>query len=556
MTTPAIETLADALEEAASGAAELVFHLGSETHHLPGRELLEDARRCAAALAERGLSPGDVVGILGPNHPEWARWAFSAWLAGAAVVPLPYHLRIPDAEAFAANMRALVRTAGCRFVIADPRFMPYLPEELAVSWSIDRPRQSAPRVDGPRPDDRAVIQFTSGSTAFPKGVVLTHRAVLAGVRNSSAGTGFEGDDCIQLSWLPFFHDWGLFGYLVWPIVMGIETHVLPTERFANDPAEWLRLAGKVRATMTPSPTSAWDAALRMASRKPEGIDLSSLRHCTLAAEAIDPRVVDRMLDAGARFGLSPHAPSGAYGMAETTLAVTGGSVGNPIRIDTVDRETIATAGEAVPSTGTGARRIVSCGPPVPAAEVWIVDPDGQVLPDRRVGEILARGPSLLSGYVGGDGAGDSFVDGRLRTGDLGYMADGELYVSGRLKDVIIVMGRNYAAQDIEWAAERVDGVRGGRCVAFGREGVEGEVVIAAEANGSEPQASLPHAIWEAVSDSVGLVPRDIILLPRGTIPVTTSGKLRRNWVREAYASGELHRVALIAGSGAAGGGSP
>ncbi|MGQ0670783.1 MAG: AMP-binding protein, partial [Actinomycetota bacterium] len=335
------------------------------------------------------------------------------------------------------------------------------------------------------------------------------------------------------------------GYLAWTIVVGTETHILPTERLAKDPSEWLRLAGRVGATVTPGPTSAWDAALRVASRRPDGIDLSSLLICNLAAEAIEPRVVDRMLDVGASLGLRPDAPSGAYGMAEATLGITVAPVGSGIRIDSVDRELLAATGAAVSATGAESKRVVSCGPPVPGTEVRIIGDAGNV-PERQVGEIQVRGPSLMEGYLGGAGP-DPFIDGWLRTGDLGYLTDGELYVTGRSKDIIIVMGRNYSPQDIEWAAERVEGVRVGRCVAFGREGAEGEVVVAAEATGDDVDG-LPDRVWQAVSDSVGIVPREVIVLPRGTVPMTTSGKLRRSWVREAYAAGDLSGVALAVGS--------
>ncbi len=298
--------------------------------------------------------------------------------------------------------------------------------------------------------------------------------------------------------------------------------------------------------MTPGPSSAWRAALRMARRRPDGIDLSTLRLCTLAAEAIDPRVVDDLRDAGGAIGLRPDAIHGAYGMAEATLAISVSGIGAPLRIEALDREALASARTAVPAPGPDHQRLVSCGPPVPGLAIRIADADGDPLPDRRLGEIHVGGPSLLAGYLGADGMSDPFVGGWLPTGDLGYLADGELYVAGRRKDIVIVMGRNYAAQDIEWAAERAPGVRVGRCVAFGRAGVEGEVVIAAESNGGGPDL-LPRAIWTSVSDALGVIPREIIVLPRGTIPVTTSGKLRRSWVRESYALGELHALALAVG---------
>jgi fatty-acyl-CoA synthase len=535
------------LEEAAPGSAELVFHLLGEVRHLPARTLLEDARRGAAALASMGVRPGDAVGILGPNRPEWARWAFASWLAGAVVVPLPFHLRIADAGAFEETLDALVRAGGCRVVLADPRLLPHVPGSMGVPWTLELPRRPT-SFEGPGAQDPAVVQFTSGSTATPKGAILTHQAVLAGVRASAEAGGLAGASCVQLSWLPFFHDWGLFGYLVWSVVAVTETHILPTERFAKDPSEWFRLAGAVGATMTPGPSSAWRAALRMAARRPQDVDLSTLRLCTLAAEAIDPSVVDDLLDAGRSLGLRPEAVHGAYGMAEATLAISVSGVGTPLRVDSLDRDALSGAGVAAPSEAPAARRVPSCGPAVPGVEIRIGGGQGDALPERRVGEIHVRGPSLMTGYLDARGTSDPFAEGWLPTGDLGYVADGELFVTGRTKDIVIVMGRNYAAQDIEWAAERASEVRAGRCVAFGRAEAEGEVVIAAEANGAEPGA-VPRAVWTSVSDALGVVPREVIVLPRGTIPLTTSGKLRRSWVREAYARGDLHALALAVGPG-------
>ncbi len=550
MSPPVAGTLAEALEGAVHTAAELVFHPHDGEVRLPAGMLLEQARAGATLLVDRGVRAGDTVGVLGPNAPGWARWAFATWLAGATLVPVPYHLRTPDPAAFAEQIGALLRTSRCRLVLADPRFLPLLPPGVGLAWNTDLPRAVPTHVREPRPGDVAVIQFTSGSTAAPKGAALTHRAILAGVRNSWAGSGLDPTGWVQLSWLPFFHDWGLFGYLVWSVVMGTRSHILPTERFARDPSEWLRLAGTVGAMMTPGPTSAWDAALRVASRRPQGIDLSTLRICTLAAEAIEPRVLNRILDQGAEYGLHPDAPNGAYGMAEATLAVTVGPVQEHIRVDVLDRSALASTGVATRAeNGAGTKPVVSCGVPVPGAEVRISGPHGSV-PERHVGEILLRGPSLMDGYVGDDRE-DPFADGWLRTGDLGYLADGELYVTGRVKDLVIVMGRNYASQDLEWTAERVDGVRAGRSAAFSIGDADGGAVVVVESRRAEDIDELPRTVWRAISDTLGIVPREVLVLPAGSIPVTTSGKLRRGWARESYARGDLDGLVLARGPAAA-----
>ncbi len=534
-------TLAEALEESAGGPSELVFHLPEGPRRVPAATLLREAREGAAALAAWGVRPGAAVGVLGPNDPRWATWAFATWLAGGTVVPLAYHLRIPDAGAFRERLRAMLAVAGCDLVLAHPRFLPHLPESAGIDWNDRGDPTSASPLPDLRPEDRAVIQFTSGSTATPKGVALSHRAVLAGVRSSSAACALEGE-CVQLSWLPFFHDWGLFGFLVWSVVIQTRTHILATERFARDPTEWLRLVGTVGATMTPSPTSAWDAALRLAARRPNGIDLSSLRGCTLAAETIDPRVVDRLLEVGGGLGLRQDAPHGAYGLAEATLAVTVGPTGRGLALRCVDRDELA-SGMAVPATGPAATRLASCGVPVPGMEVRILV-DGRTVGDGVVGEIAIRGPSLMDGYLGEDGPEATTGDGWLHTGDLGYLFDGELCVTGRSKDVVIVMGRNYAPQEIEWAAERVEGVRRGRSVAFGLDPDASDVIVAVESTGGEEPATLARMVWRSVADAIGIVPREVVVLPRGSVPVTTSGKLRRSSVRRSFVDGELEELVV------------
>jgi fatty-acyl-CoA synthase len=541
-------TLVEALEAAAGGPAELVFHLREGPERLPAAELLRAARLGAATLADRGVRPGDAIGVLGPNHPRWAQWAFATWLAGGVLVPLPYHLRIPDADAFGERIRAMLEAAGCRAVLADPRFLPYLPDRVGADWS-DPGNGSVDRMHPPEPTDPAVVQFTSGSTATPKGVALSHRAVLAGIRSAVAGAGFVPDQHVLLSWLPFFHDWGLFGYLVFTIAIGTTTHVLATERFARDPGEWLRLVGAVGATMTPSPTSAWEAALRSAARRSEGIDLSSLRACTLAAETIDPRVVDAMLEIGGRFGLRPEAAHPAYGLAEATLAVTVGTIGAGLEFHGVDRDELASGG-VVASTGPNATRVAACGAPVPGTEVRILDAGRQV-PEGWVGEIAIRGPSMMDGYLGEDEDDRALADGWLHTGDLGFLANGQLCVTGRSKDVVIVMGRNYAPQEIEWAAERVSGVRRGRSVAFGLDPDAGEVVVAVEPTGSEDPDELARMVWRSVADAIGIVPRDVVVLPRGSVPLTTSGKIRRGSVRRSFVDGDLEDVMVGSLSGIA-----
>jgi fatty-acyl-CoA synthase len=528
-------TLPDALRDAAvAGGGGLVFHLRGGVDRWPPDRLQEAATAAAGVLAARGVLPGQAVGLLGPNRPEWARWAFAVWSAGAALVPLPHPVRVRDRGALAEQIASLVAAAGCLAVVAAPELADLVPPHLVIPWDRDDPGW-APAVADVAPDDVAVIQFTSGSTAAPRGVVLTHGAVLAAVRSIGEAYRIRPKEDVYLGWLPFFHDNGLFAYVVRPVVHGCEGHLFATEDFARDPATWFRLAERAGATITSGPCSAWGAALRAADRRREGGALSTLRLAILAAEPIDPAVVDQLEAAGGWLGLRPSAIGAAYGLAEATLGVTATEPGEGLTFDRVGLAGLA-AGRAEPAADGPIKRVPSCGRPMPGVELRIDGPDGAALDQRGVGEVLVRAPSLLTGYVGG--AASPVAGGWLHTGDRGYLAGDELYLTGRIKDLIIMLGRNYTPEDLEWAAGRVAGVRPGRSVAFSRPGGHEEAVVVVEPR-DEPEEGLAERVGRAVADAVGLRPSEVLVVPRGTVPKTTSGKLRRGALRDAYVRGEL-----------------
>ena len=541
---PVAGTLPETLEAAAEdGGFGLAFHLDDGVERLSAKELLRRSTAGAAALARLGVQPGDAVGLIGPNEPAWAAWAYAVWQAAAVLVPLPFPQRIVDHDAVAWQVASLVRASDCRIVLAHPRFFPLVPPEAGVRWELAAPDEGGqPFPPGPGSDSVAVVQFTSGSTSAPKGAVLTHRAILACLDALKPSYGIRPGEDRYLGWLPFFHDNGLFGYLVRPIVHGCEGHVVPTERFARDPALWLRHIGETGATITSGPSSAWAVALRAAARAPEGIDLSGLRLAVMAAETIQPGVVDRLVGEGGRLGLSGASVAGAYGLAENTLSVSMTPPGEGLRIDEVDLASLA-GGAAIPAGEGPAKRVASCGVPIRDVEVRVVR-DGADLRERQVGEVLVRSPSLMTGYMEWEGP-DPFQDGWLLTGDLGYVAGGELFITGRVKDLIIALGRNYAPEDLEWAAARVSGVRLGRCVAFSLPDAEGEVVLVVEAKEGVDAAAIPRQVHRAVSDAVGLAPRQVLVVDPGTIGKTTSGKLRRGSIRDRYLQGEITPIASL-----------
>ena len=509
----------------------LVFHDDEdEVHRYDSAQILEIGSRTAAALGGRGVEPGDGVGLLGPNDAAWAGLAFGVWSAGATLVPLQFPLRVRDRRALGEQIASLLRAVPCRSVLAHPTLQDVLPDDVAVSWTSFEGAVKGGDTTGAAPDDVAVAQFTSGTTAAPKAALITHRAIMGAVRTTAVAFGLTDED-VYAGWQPFFHDLGLFGLLLRPLLLGLEAHFISTARFARDPAGWFRLAGRAEATMLAGPSSALAAAARAADRDPRGCDLGSVRMATFSAETIEPAAAERFLAVGRRFGLRASALSGAYGMAETTLGVTVTRPGEGLRFDDVDLTQLAETGKALPARTGPVRRVASCGVPVPEAEVIVAGADGRPLPERTVGAILTRGPSLFSGYRGGVDE-DAFTpDGWLRTGDLGYVADGELFFTGREKDVVVVLGRNHDPDDLEWAAGRVDGVRTGRCVAVPGD-AEGSVTVVVEPRQGADVDGLPTLVRRAVIDAIGVSPTRVLVVPPGTVLKTTSGKLRRGAVRE------------------------
>lgn len=525
----------EALEAAAArNAGSFTFYMDDGPVSFGAAELYERAHLGARRLAARGVEPGDPVGILGPNHPEWVVWAFATWLAGATVVPIQIPLRVRDPAAFAEQLQILVETARCRLVISDPRLVGSLPGGVGVGWS-EEGDASSDELVAAEPDGAAVTQFTSGSTAMPKGALLPHSAVMAQMDILYDGCHRGYTPRSILSWTPFFHDLGLFYNIVQVVTWGLASHHLPTERFARDPVEWLRLVESTRVNSTVAPSSAFGSSVRSARKRGEKIDLSQLEAAYFAAEGVDPEVVQGMVELAGDFGFRPEALGSTYGLAEAVMAVSYPPVGSGMRMERVSLDELAGAGVATPSGDTERSRLmVGCGPP--RMEVRIAGPEGD-LAERHVGEILVRGPSLMRGYVGVD-VPDPFDEGWLRTGDMGYLADGEIYITGRARDMVIVMGHNYYPEDFEWAAARHESVRPGRCVAISKPGTE-EVVVLVEPHDGADSDEVARGVERAVMNAVGIAPRDVVVLAPGTVEKTTSGKLRRAAMRKAYSSGSL-----------------
>jgi fatty-acyl-CoA synthase len=377
--------------------------------------------------------------------------------------------------------------------------------------------------------------------------MLPHACVTANMDAITRGAAFDVDRERVASWLPLYHDMGLIGLLGVPMTTGVDLVLAGPQDFLAAPGRWLDWMSSFECTVTGGPNFSYALAAR-ALRRGADLDLHRWRLALNGAEPIDPDSVEAFLSAGARFGLGAGAAFCVYGMAEATLAITFPQPGAGMSVDTVDRRVLETDRYAAPSDAgrEGARRLPRLGTVLDGLELRVVDPDtGAGRHDREVGEIELRGNSITPGYYRNpEATAAGFRDGWLRTGDLGYLVDGELVICGRRKDVIIVGGRNVFPEDIERAAAGVDGMRAGNVIAFGTTGHKGRetIVVVAETKADDDAAPVRAAVAERVTDAIGIPPSEIVLVAPGTLPKTSSGKLQRSLCKDRYLSDVLEPV--------------
>jgi acyl-CoA synthetase (AMP-forming)/AMP-acid ligase II len=545
----ATATMPDAMRRVAeAGRGRLSFHGEGATVSLSVAELYERALYRAAQLVGAGVSRGETVGLIGSNAPAWVEWAWGTWLAGAALVPLPAPVRLRDPAAFARQVASLLTATGCSTVVGETRYLAAIDADhrTQLDWDVEPTVTSASVPAELSPVETAVVMCTSGSTAEPKGIRVSHAMLVARSGGAAAVLGLaEGQVPPVVSWLPFYHAGGL-ATVSGLAVEALDSHVLSVQRFAKDPAEWLRLVSRTRAMATAGPSSGWAAAVRALDRRPEGVDLSCLRVAVFGLELADPEVVDRLLEVCEPLGLRRGAIATGYGLSESgggTFTRPGGGA----RIDIVDLDALVSSGLAVPPRlGAPSKRVVSCGFSSPGFEIRVGSPSDP-LPDRHVGELLLRSEMNTDGYVNAPSEG-LFTDGWLCTGDLGYMADGELFVTGRSKEIIVHLGRNYHPQDIEGAVMRATGATPGSCIAFSPLiGREGDLVVIIEEMPDRDPERLVATAHGAVVNAIGLVPREILVVAPGSIPTAHNGKAQRLIAREMHDQGAFVR----SGSGTA-----
>ncbi len=550
-------TMLAALDYAAQGETGLNFYSvkGELADALTYRELSRRSRALGMKLAGAGLRPGERVGIVAETRPEFVVAFFACQYAGLIPAPLPLPAAFGGRDAYLKHIGRLAAEMRAAALFTPPALLDWLSPLLeepglrlcCTVAELDRAGHPDGELPAPDPDGIAYLQFSSGSTRFPLGVVVNHTALMA---NAAAmirhGLRVRAGDR-AISWLPLYHDMGLVGFLLSPMAGQTSVDLLATSDFARRPLLWLSLIAERRCTITYSPSFGYDLCVRRVRQAANlSLDLSCWRVAGIGGDMIRPAVLERFASTFAAQNFDARAFLPSYGMAEATLAISFAPLGRGIETDTVDLDRLEHDGLAVPPAAGGrARTVVLCGTPLPQHEVEIRDAEGCVLPERAVGRILARGPSLMRGYDSrpAETAAVLSSDGWLDTGDLGYRVGGALVVTGRAKDLIIINGRNIWPQDLEWTIEQsVPEVRTGNVAAFSVEEDGQEVLIlAAESRATSGQIAR-EALIAAIGDTLraqhGLDGR-VVLLPINTLPYTSSGKLSRSAARSRYLAGTL-----------------
>jgi acyl-CoA synthetase (AMP-forming)/AMP-acid ligase II len=507
------------------------------------------ARQIQHTLTQRGLRPGGMGLLVLPTGPELVAGYFGVMLAGGtpSIIATPFH-RFADPRVYAAHVGPILDLARAQVLYAEPDVAALCASHPSVHQSATaivtpaevggtEPAAEPPEAD---PDGIAMVQYTSGSTGVPKGVLLTHRAMLNNMRATRDGLGVYAHD-VSLNWAPLYHDMGLIDTLLRPLLSGSHTVLIPTGEFLREPALWLWAIHHYRATISWAPNFAYTlCAKRLPQRDIEGLDLSSWRVAVNASEPVLANSVEVFADRFRRHGYRPEAMTPAWGVAEAVCIATAHPVGEEPVVETLDRQALATANVARP-VAAGGLQCVGIGKCLPHCHVEVRDAEGHVLGDRQVGTIWLRTRSLFSGYQHHpELTAQVFVDGWFNTGDRGYVHQGHLFFISREKDLIVLGGEKYAPHDIEVAINRVPDVREGCAVAFGvlneERGTEDvAAVVETRVTDVEHTTALRDAIRAEVAGSTGLALRYVVLVPPGGIEKTTSGKLARNATRRRYA---------------------
>ena len=557
------DTLGDALDYAAQGERGLNFHdpRGHLARAYSYAEMRNDAIATARRLIAYGIKPKDRIALIAETGPEFAALFFGCIYAGAWPVPLPLPTSFGGRDSYVDQLAIQMKSADPALLL-HPAELDTMAKDaaklaaghvVAIDWeSFTKHDISDADLPHAQPDDIAYLQYSSGSTRFPHGVAVTHRALLNNLSAHSHGMDLQPEDrCV--SWLPWYHDMGLVGCLLSPVANQVSTDYLKTEDFARRPLAWLDLISRnTGTTLSYSPTFGYDICSRRISSQShpaDRFDLSRWRVAGNGADMIRPDVMQAFVDAFGDAGFKASAFLPSYGLAEATLAVSIMPPGEGIVVELV-AETELSGGAAEFGRPRRFRAIVNCGKPVKDMMVEIREEDGALLAERAIGKVWASGPSIMQGYFRDDvSTAACMKDGWLDTGDMGYMSEGYIYIVGRAKDMIIINGKNHWPQDIEWAVEQLPGFKSGDIAAFAVTTPGGEetpaVLVQCRTTDEAERLKLRETIRDKVRSITGMNCL-IELVPPRTLPRTSSGKLSRAKARNQYLSGEIQPYALAA----------
>jgi fatty-acyl-CoA synthase len=557
MKAASFETLTEGLDYAAKGETGCNFYnssceIGERLSH---GELRDQAMAMARRFVGAGLARGERVAIVAETNPDFLIFFFACQYASLVPVPLPLPMNLGGHDPYVQRIERMIQSAGAVAAVAPATVISFLDEAIA---NLDIAMTGTPEdflalpEDGAelRPftrDDSCYIQYSSGSTRFPRGVAVSQHNALSNIRaiTHDGLAARPGDRCV--SWLPMYHDMGLVGFTLSPILSQLSIDYIATPDFVRRPLLWPKVISANAGTLSFSPTLGYDLCSRRAlNGSANAIDLSSWRVAGIGGDMIRPDVLERFRDTFSVCGFRGDAFVASYGLAESTLAVSFAPVDRGIELDRINRKHYSTTHQAVPASDDGdsdARSFVVCGRAMPGHDIEIRDDNGVRRPDRRIDRIFIKGPSVMSGYFQDPEmtAGILGADGWLDTGDMGYMIDGALVITGRTKDLIICNGRNIWPQDIEWAVEQLAGVRTGDVAAFsvtGDDGVEQVVIVmASRLTDDKSRLAIVHQIEATVRSTAG-VGCEVVLAPPRSLPHTSSGKLSRSSVKETYLTGK------------------
>ena len=551
------DSLVEAMDYAALNDNGASFYdlRGNCQHKLSYTQVREQAIHLAKCLRGLGLKRGEHLGVVAEMHPDFLITFYACQYGGFVSIPLPVLSGLGGRRGYALQLARIFESSDMKAIVSPESLRESLlaldgslpPERILTVAKLLEHKSSDEPCLPLGPDEISHIQFSSGSTRFPLGVEISQQALMANARSIIVdGLKMRPSDRIA-SWLPFYHDMGLIGQCVAPIACQINVDFLHPADFSRRPLQWLKLISECRATISFSPDFGYEICTRLGNKGvPDDLDLSCWRAAGIGGDMVRPDVLQKFATMFAASGFKEEAFVPSYGLAEATLAVSFETLGSGMVVDEIDNDILTNEGRATPASKTSTTRaFTSCGSPMPGYQVEIRDEQARSMPERHVGPVWLSGPSLMTRYHNQPEATRNAVtdDGWLNTGDMGYLANGRLYITGRHKDMIIIKGRNIWPQDLEWHVEReISDLKGRDSAAFAHTTPDGDeiavILVQCRKNDPASRESLRKEVASAVSRNAGIICQ-VELIPQRSLPYTTSGKLirskaKQNWLEGSY----------------------